>query len=493
MASPIHRLRARRLCLLASAVIGAAAAGCPALAATPAPISATETSASATAPSDTQPQSPQTSRQRLGPTSPVVRTPDWRNHLFAALGGQATNLVIWLPSRYLFNSDFAYISTTSIRRNLSTSVAFDDDRFLTNQFGHPYQGGLYHAFARAQGLSFTTSALYVLLGNVTWELLMESELPSINDLITTQVGGIAWGEVTWRLASRVLDNNATGAERFARELTALVIQPGLGLTRLVTGRAFASGPAPRMNDLSVRLQAGTVGVRRDDGLRGVGLNARLEAKQGHVEKLPANFGAFEIYEAQLGVVFTGPAQQPLRRADLHISGLLGGARLSRNGRQYGVFGAFIDFDFFASNVLDLGTSGVGPGLALTLSPSSKWRFDVETMMLVHFGGVTAEYTSIANRNYDFGVGLAAKVDMRLTRVGLGELFLRANRYEFKIVSGRSGRQFTGLLNGGVRVDLSRRVQLSVSFGLIDSHARNDGLPAVDALQRGGELLLGWHM
>jgi hypothetical protein len=35
-----------------------------------------------------------------------------------------------------------------------------------------------------------------------WEYLMENEWPSINDFITTPIGGVCLGEITFRLSGK---------------------------------------------------------------------------------------------------------------------------------------------------------------------------------------------------------------------------------------------------------------------------------------------------
>src|SRR5258705_9124507 len=42
----------------------------------------------------------------------------------------------------------------TIRRNLRSSWVTDRDPFLVNQLGHPYQGAMYHNFARSAGLNY---------------------------------------------------------------------------------------------------------------------------------------------------------------------------------------------------------------------------------------------------------------------------------------------------------------------------------------------------
>ena len=49
--------------------------------------------------------------------------------------------------------DYA-VTLDSIRRNLHHSWVVGDDPFKVNQLGHPYQGSMYHGFARSAGLSY---------------------------------------------------------------------------------------------------------------------------------------------------------------------------------------------------------------------------------------------------------------------------------------------------------------------------------------------------
>ena len=53
-----------------------------------------------------------------------------------------------------------------------------------------------------------------------------------------QLGGVALGEVMYRTSSAILSNEATGAERFGREIAGLFLNPIRGFNRVITGRAF---------------------------------------------------------------------------------------------------------------------------------------------------------------------------------------------------------------------------------------------------------------
>ncbi|MGH7871364.1 MAG: DUF3943 domain-containing protein [Candidatus Binatia bacterium] len=63
-----------------------------------------------------------------------------------------------------FDSDFS-----SISRNLRRGWKVDSDEFTVNQLGHPYQGSMYHGFARASGLNYWQGLAYTLVGSLFWE------------------------------------------------------------------------------------------------------------------------------------------------------------------------------------------------------------------------------------------------------------------------------------------------------------------------------------
>ena len=117
-----------------------------------------------------------------------------QNYLVAALEGATVNLSLLAFSNLVTRMDFALVTPKTLVRNLNPkSWTFDVDYYLTNQFGHAYQGSAYFNAARSSGLTFWWSALYATLGSLTWELFFESEQPSVNDQITTPIGGRAAG------------------------------------------------------------------------------------------------------------------------------------------------------------------------------------------------------------------------------------------------------------------------------------------------------------
>jgi hypothetical protein len=127
---------------------------------------------------------------------------------------------------------------STIRQQLTDSKwVIDNDQFKVNQFLHPYGGSVYYGLARSSGLSFWESFLYSTAGSFAWEIGGERTNPSINDMITTPIGGSFLGEALFRMASLVLEVD-DGRPGFVREVVAAAISPPTGFNRLIFGRRF---------------------------------------------------------------------------------------------------------------------------------------------------------------------------------------------------------------------------------------------------------------
>lgn len=144
------------------------------------------------------------------PTHLNVAAPAKKRPWLAGAEVVAEDLLFHVLTRYLIKEDYAQISWSSIKNNFKTGLLWDNDKFETNLFSHPYQGNLYYSSARSNGLNFWESAPYALLGSSIWEWFMETQPASINDIMSTTFGGMALGETTYRLSSLVLNGQARG-------------------------------------------------------------------------------------------------------------------------------------------------------------------------------------------------------------------------------------------------------------------------------------------
>src|SRR5205809_1107108 len=82
----------------------------------------------------------------------------------------------------------------TIRHNLRGPWVVDHDPFSVNQFPHPYQGSMYHGFARSAGLTFWESFANTFAGSLLWEIAGETTPPPQNDQTASGIGGSFLGE-----------------------------------------------------------------------------------------------------------------------------------------------------------------------------------------------------------------------------------------------------------------------------------------------------------
>jgi hypothetical protein len=66
------------------------------------------------------------------------------------------------------------VDLSTIKRNLHRGWNEDREEFTVNQLGHPYQGSMYHGFARASGLNYWQGLAYTFAGSVFWEIAGET-------------------------------------------------------------------------------------------------------------------------------------------------------------------------------------------------------------------------------------------------------------------------------------------------------------------------------
>jgi hypothetical protein len=140
-------------------------------------------------------------------------------------------------NRYVQHTDFAQVDWASAAHNLNPgSWRYDSDDFGTNNFSHPYHGSLYYNAFRSNGYSFWQAVPATMAGSYIWETFGENEAPSPNDFINTSFGGIVLGEMTHRLANKIVNNRRRGFRRQVNEVFAMIINPMNGLNRILDGR-----------------------------------------------------------------------------------------------------------------------------------------------------------------------------------------------------------------------------------------------------------------
>jgi hypothetical protein len=264
--------------------------------------------------------------------------------------------------RLAFGSDYA-VSMGSIRRNLRGPWVTDNDPYTINQFGHPYQGSVYHGLARSAGLSYWESLGYTFAGSAVWEIAGETTPPSKNDQISTGIGGTFLGESLFRMAHLVLANGG-GLSREWREVAATAISPPVGFNRAMFGKrfdaAFDSHDPAYYSTLQLGLNGTTQNVpgastrlRRNEAVANFSMDYGLPGKPGYSYDRP-----FDHFSFQATASTANGVENILTR------GLLLGTAYEAGERYRGVWGLYGSYDYIApqlfrvsSTALSLGTTG----------------------------------------------------------------------------------------------------------------------------------------
>ena len=342
------------------------------------------------------------------------------------------NIGLWAFDRYVQKGHYAYINFGTIKENFKHGFEWDDDHLSTNMFAHPYNGSLFYNAGRSNGYNFWQSELFALGGSAMWEMFMECEYPSTNDIIATPVGGAAIGEVLYRASDLVLDDRMTGGKRFGRELAAFLISPMRGFTRIVTGRAWekraTTGRRFGVPPISVSMSLGSrMLVFQDDGkLSKVGAAARIDVEYGDrfamTTKAPYDYFSLLL---ELNAMETQPL---LSRVEI-IGRLL--SRSLVDTRKCGLsVGMYQHFDYFDSDTISdepqddplkpcvvpykLGTpASVGGGLMFRYATAPQWSFDAYLHAnAIILGGILSDYYRQYHRNYNWASGFSFKLGGR---------------------------------------------------------------------------------
>ena len=357
----------------------------------------------------TPPEKPPEQQLKLGLDKPPRR-------FWLAAGEVAlVEFLPWAYNRYVTNEHFARISWHTVSENWHTGFVYDRDDFNTNQFSHPYHGSLYFDAARSNGFTYWESGAFALAGSAIWECCMENTAPSINDLINTTLGGMTRGEISYRLATMILDNSASGGERFWRELGAALVNPVGAFTRLVTGDMSRDFPNPEERFPSGFSISADLGYRNVSGA-GVTHEHQALFSFSALYGDPFNGDIHKPFDTfWVGLDATFPGGTTISRFEER--GLLKGWELGdATGSVRHVFGLSQEYEYINNVSQVFGAEMFGAGLLSRYDLSEKVRAvtDVSAIAIPLAGIQTTDFTSPqTGRNYDYAPGGGVRVAARL--------------------------------------------------------------------------------
>jgi len=283
---------------------------------------------------------------------------------------------------------------------------FDTDPFNINQFGHPYQGATMFGFARSAGVGFWPSLVYSDVGSFIWKMAGETDLPSINDQITTAQAGALLGESLFRMASLVLED---GGEHpgYWHELAAAAICPPLGFNRLVFGDRFKAvfpsyHPATFMRfriGASVDAHVTTSGITKaslkQEAILDFTMVYGLPGKDNYEYERPFDYFSFEAAgkTSAHGHDFI---------EDIMVRGMLYGKDFVLGKNHRGIAGLYASYDYIAPQIFRVSSTALGFGTTNQWWLSRQIALQGTVMAGLGFAGAGTTPRADGQRDYHYG-------------------------------------------------------------------------------------------
>ena len=359
--------------------------------------------------------------------------------------------------RQVYGSDYA-VTASTIKRNLHHSWVVDNDPFKVNQLGHPYQGSIYHGFARSAGLGFWESMGYTFAGSLIWEIAGETTLPSKNDQIASGIAGSFLGESLFRMANLVLEKGEGG--RFWREVSAAAISPPTGFNRVAFHDRFSEVLNSKNPAYYGRVQVGASGtvihqagnstdVKSNELLADYSMDYGLPGKPGYHYDRPWDYFSFQISASSANAV-----------ESMSTRGLLIGKDYEAGERYRAIWGLYGSYDYISPQVFRVSST------ALSLGTTGELRFADEIAVQgsllggLGYAGVGTVHGSL-NTDYHYGAAPQALLALRLIYGDRASLDLTARDFFVSKVGGTGAGGHDNI----ARTDLTLTMRLRREHGM----------------------------
>jgi hypothetical protein len=398
-----------------------------------------------------------------------------RRHPATATGEAAAALVVPWAWNSLHGKAFARVSPATWWDNITGRWVWDDNSFRINQWGHPYQGSLYFNAARTNGYGFWSSAAVAWIGAYLWECCAETHPGSPNDLVNTALGGAALGEMFYRVSSLAIDNAATGRGRIAHEVVATLIDPMRGANRLARGqtrRPGSNAADARPDSLRGALEAGWIRLGAGGTTRDAAV-VRLGMVYGDpVRDVPRS--PFSYFTATADLTTLPHAEM----FDVATRGSLAGITLHDGARATHVAGAMLSFAYFRNDVYEFGAQMVMAGVTSRWRPTQRVTLLTEAFVRAAvLGAVRSDAPAVAggtaapaatttpSRDYDFGPGIGADLNVMLVAGDRAAVRLNYLPIAFFTVDGSASRHSVQTALAETRVRVTSRLALGGAYRL----------------------------
>jgi hypothetical protein len=406
-----------------------------------------------------------------------------------------TELAPWSYNRFVRKAEFSKISFKSIGENLKpSSWEWDDNSFKTNQFAHPYHGNLYYSSFRSNGYSFWQSAPAAFAGSFLWEVAGETHKPAPNDFINTSLGGIALGEMTYRLSNKMVNNRAIGVRRQFQEVMALLVNPLNGLNRIINGEW---GKVHGRPDSS----AGVTGYL-NIGIRNFNIHTAQEYTRGNNElylRLRLNYGEkfqestipFQHFTAQI----EAGAGDSAYLNTVQVTGALKTWKLREDSNHVHLYSVTMNYDFIKNNAFEYGAQSFMFKLLSNWSKRSRTKIYTEIGSgIVVLGAVPDKYLYYGEgRNYDYGPGITLMANTFINFRNRFEIELNYRGSRFQTVDGNKSSYILNTLSADARALLTKRFSLAAGVGQYTLNGFFKGFSNVSEIYPFARLSAGYRL
>jgi len=366
------------------------------------------------------------------------------------------------------------VTPDSIRRNLRSRWVVDDDPFQINQFGHPYQGAMYHGIARSNGLSYWPSAATTFAASALWEIAGETTPPSLNDQIASGIAGSFLGEPLFRI-SRLLLERADHGPGVWRTLGAVLVSPPTGLNHVMIGDPAGSVAPDAVPFSDIRVQLGATAVANGGSQSG----PSLSSSQAHLA-LSMDYGypgdpgyhherPFDYFRIESSVSSEGLEQ-------LSTRGLVAGFDY-RAERLAGISGLYGSYEYFAPD--DFRFSSTALSFGTTLQASLSESLVVQSTGLLGGGYVATHSADPADeRDYHYGLAPQALANVRVISGRRAALDVTAREYFVSALGGfrTHQRDLISLGDASLAIRLYHKHALGLTYQLARRRSDFPALP-----------------
>ncbi|WP_407426018.1 DUF3943 domain-containing protein [Arcticibacter sp.] len=406
-----------------------------------------------------------------------------------------SELLPWSYNRFIRKAEFAKVNFKSIGNNLKpSSWEWDDNSFKTNQLAHPYHGNLFYSSLRSNGYNFWQSASAAFAGSLLWEIAGETHLPAPNDFINTGLGGVALGEMSYRVSRHIVNNRVTGPRRQLQEILALLVNPMNGLTKLTRGEwGKVHGVADTSGGVTADLN---VGVRR------FGIQTSDQRTRGHNElylRVKLNYGkkyhpSQAPFESFLAQIEAGSGDSTYLN-NVQVIGALKTWKMREEGSHSHFYSVTMNYNYIKVGAFQYG------GQSFTFRLLSQWNKNSRTKISTEIGSGVTVLAAVPDkylfygegRNYDYGPGIHVIANTRINFNEYVDIELNYLGSRFKTINGNKSSYILNTLSADVNAKVLDRFSVAAGVGQYTLNGFYDNLSNVAQIFPFARFSLGYRL